>query len=187
GGWLGWATGMKVFHDGRASDETLFREALMVMGTTPGFERIIGRYGVDVMFLRYPKEAWRSRAIFQWLTASPDWALVFWDDIALVYVKRLPRFQPVIERFAYRHLFPFEKQASKASLESDWARVQAEVVQVKTWSPRCSLVRQIAGQIYAAFGMMDRARAEYVEGYRLDAANPFWEPRLRELGAWPPR
>ena len=112
---------------------------------------------------------------------------MFWDDTALAYVKRLPRFQQVIERFAYRHLVPFERPVSMASLQSDWARVDAEVVQVKTWSPRCLLVRQLAGQLYAAFGLKDRARAEYIEGYRLNATHPFWERQLKALGAWPPR
>ena len=131
GGWLGWAAGMQVFQDGRTIDESLFREAAAVFGTAPGFERILDRYRVDVFFLRYPREATRSRAIFQWLDASPEWALVFWDDLALVYVKRIPRFQPVIDRFAYRHLFPFGKQMSKAALQNDWTRVEAEVAQVK--------------------------------------------------------
>lgn len=187
GGWLGWADGMKVFQDGRTIDEALFGEAAAVLNTAPGFERILDRYRVDVFFLRYPKEPTRSRAIFQWLDASPDWALVFWDDEALVYLKRLPRFQPVIDRFAYRHIFPFERKASMATFQNDWARVEAEVARVKTWSPRCIVIRQLAGQLYAAFGMTDRAKAEYVEGYRLDSNNPFWEPRLRALGAWPPQ
>jgi len=188
GGWLGWVAGMKVFQDGRTIDETLFREAFAVLGTAPGFEEILDRYRVDMIFLRYPKDsAGQLKVIFRWLAASPEWALVFWDDVALVYLKRLPRFQPVIDRFAYRHLFPFEMQTSRAALQNDWARVEAEVARVKTWSPRCVLIRQVAGQLYAAFGMTDRAKTEYVEGYRLDSNNPLWEARLRALDAWPPR
>ena len=186
GGWLGWVAGMKVFQDGRTIDGTLVREGFAVLGTTPGFEEILDRYRVDVLFLRYPKES-RQPKIFSWLPASPEWALVFWDDVALVYLRRLPRFQPVIDRFAYRHLIPFQASVSKTALQNDWARVEAEVVQVKTWSPRCVLIRHLAGQVYATFGMTDRAKAEYVEGYRLDPNNRIWESRLRTLGAWPPR
>jgi len=38
------------------------------------------------------------------------------------------------------------------------------------------IVRQVAGQIYAVFGMPERAKTEYLEGYRLDPTNSFWEP-----------
>src|SRR4029453_4468220 len=97
----------------------------------------------------------------------PHWALVFWDDDALIYLKRTPRFEPVIERFGYRHLAPFITQVSKTALWNDWARVEAEILQVKEWSPRCALIRQMAGQLYAMFGMTDRAKAEFYDGYRL--------------------
>jgi hypothetical protein len=186
GGWLGWVDGMKVFEDGRTIDETLFREGSAVLAAAPGFEDILDRYRVDVLFLRHPKDPAQSKALFRWLASSPEWALVFWDDVALVYLRRVPRFERIIDRFAYRHLLPLEIPASKAALQNDWARVEAEVDQVKTWSPRC-IIRQIAGQLYAAFGMVDRAKAEYLEGYRLDSNSPFWEPRLKALGAWPPR
>ena len=38
--------------------------------------------------------------------SSPDWALVFWDDAALVYLRRTPRNAALIERDAYRWLKP---------------------------------------------------------------------------------
>ena len=40
------------------------------------------------------------------LDASADWALVFWDDAALVYLKRTPRNAALIARDAYRWLKP---------------------------------------------------------------------------------
>jgi hypothetical protein len=186
GGWLGWVEGMKVFQDGRTIDESLFREASAVLTTAPGFEAILDRYRIDLMILRYPKEATRSKAIFRWLDAQPDWALVFWDDDALVYVRRNPRFQAAVDRFAYRHVFPFPRQVPMTELRNHRAEIEAEIARVKAWSPRSVLVRQFAGQLYSLFGMADRAKAEFVDGYRLDPSNPFWEPQLKALGAWPP-
>ena len=138
------------------------------------------------MLLRYPKEASSSKAVFQWLGASPGRALVFWDDEALVYLKRIPRFEAVIERFRYRRLSPFETWTSGAALLADWPRLEAEIAQVKQWSPKSSVIRQIAGQLYDIVGMKDRAKAEFLEGYRLEPDRETWEPLLRSVGAWPP-
>jgi len=106
---------MQVFQDGRTIDEALFHEGTAVLTAAPGFEDILDRYRVDVMFMRHPKDSTRPKGIFRWLAGSPGWALVFWDDEALVYLKRLPRFQPVIDRFAYRHLFPFARSGAPAA------------------------------------------------------------------------
>ncbi len=40
------------------------------------------------------------------LDANPDWALVFWDDASLVYLKREPRNEALIERYGYKFLQP---------------------------------------------------------------------------------
>ena len=40
------------------------------------------------------------------LDSSPRWALVFWDDAALIYLKREPRNESIIRRFGYRWLKP---------------------------------------------------------------------------------
>ncbi|PYM18957.1 MAG: hypothetical protein DMD81_04735 [Candidatus Rokuibacteriota bacterium] len=186
GGWLGWTEGMQVFQDGRTIDESLFYESTTILNASPGFEAILDRYGIDVLLLRYPKESFSNHAIFRWLATAPGWALVFWDDDALVYLKRVPRFEPVIERFAYRRLSPFAIATSKALLLPDWARLETEIRQVKEWSPRSGVVRQIAGQLYDIAGMQDRAKAEFLEGYRLEPGNGVWESLLRSVGGWPP-
>ena len=95
-------------------------------------------------------------------------------------------FHGAVDRFAYRHVFPFPRQVPMTELRNHRAEIEAEIARVKAWSPRSVLVRQFAGQLYSMFGMADRAKAEFVDGYRLDPGNPFWEPQLKALGAWPP-
>jgi tetratricopeptide (TPR) repeat protein len=36
----------------------------------------------------------------------PDWALVYWDDEYMLYVRRNKKNQPVINQYEYRHAFP---------------------------------------------------------------------------------
>lgn len=37
---------------------------------------------------------------------AADWALVYWDDVALVYLRRTPALAPIIARDEYRHVKP---------------------------------------------------------------------------------
>lgn len=56
---------------------------------------------------------------------SPDWALVYWDDYALVYLRRGGRYAAVIDRDEYRHVKPAGGTAGIARLMGDPARVAA--------------------------------------------------------------
>jgi len=57
--------------------------------------------------------------------ASPDWALVFWDDVALVYLPREGRYTAVIERDEYRYVKPAKGVAGLARLMADPHRAEA--------------------------------------------------------------
>jgi hypothetical protein len=40
-------------------------------------------------------------------THREEWKLVYWDDLAFVYVKNIPQYREVIERFEYKILHPY--------------------------------------------------------------------------------
>lgn len=52
------------------------------------------------MPLSVPRSPWKS------LFPARDWALVYWDDTALIFLRRLPRLRPAIARYEYRALDP---------------------------------------------------------------------------------
>jgi len=56
---------------------------------------------------------------------SPSWALVYWDDVALVYLRRGGRWAAVIERDEYRYVKPANGVAGIARLLGDPARATA--------------------------------------------------------------
>jgi len=56
---------------------------------------------------------------------SPGWALVYWDDVALVYLRRGGRWAAVIERDEYRYVKPANGAAGIARLLGDPARATA--------------------------------------------------------------
>jgi tetratricopeptide (TPR) repeat protein len=73
-------------------------------------DRLQAAYGFDVAVVIYPDYPAGGAddaggAIDLGLT-SPQWALVYWDDVGLVYLRRTERFASLIERDAYRHVRP---------------------------------------------------------------------------------
>jgi tetratricopeptide (TPR) repeat protein len=65
-------------------------------------ERLHQRYGFDIAVLAYPAREPAEPNAF----ASPQWALVHWDDVALVYARRSPRLATLIARDEYREIDP---------------------------------------------------------------------------------
>jgi tetratricopeptide (TPR) repeat protein len=73
------------------------------------FDRLVTRYGFDVAIVDYPQdvEAFKIKlrdAKSAW--PSPKWALVYWDDLSLVYLRRTEALTRIIERDEYRHVKP---------------------------------------------------------------------------------
>ena len=68
------------------------------------------KYSFEVAILNYPK----TQDFFSTVAAanvdaalsSRDWALVYWDDLSLVYLKRGGKFKGVIEQDEYRYVKP---------------------------------------------------------------------------------
>ena len=57
--------------------------------------------------------------------ASPDWALVYWDDVALVYLRRQGPHAAVVARDEYRHVRPANGPAGVERALADPARAAA--------------------------------------------------------------
>ncbi len=73
-------------------------------------ERLRGAYGFEVAVVDYPIYSGAGlEEVAPGADAaltSPDWALVYWDDVALVYLRRSGRLAAVIERDGYRRVKP---------------------------------------------------------------------------------
>jgi tetratricopeptide (TPR) repeat protein len=77
----------------------------------PHLERLRARYGLEAAVMAYP--VYSGQAVEEVIgpdadpaLASPEWALVYWDDVALVYLPRRGRHAAVIERDEYRTVKP---------------------------------------------------------------------------------
>ena len=72
--------------------------------------RLQSTYGFEAALMDYPLYSGEGLDSLppdaDWGLASPDWALVYWDDYALVYLKRTSRWDAVIGRDEYRLVHP---------------------------------------------------------------------------------
>lgn len=85
----------KVFIDGRldmyGSDK--MREYSRVMGFEPGWESILEKYKMTWIFFD------TDSALARFLTVNTDWKLIYSDKVASIFVRNIPMYKTLIEKF----------------------------------------------------------------------------------------
>ena len=134
----------------------------------PHLERLRARYGLEAAVMAYPSYA--GQVVEDVIgpdadpaLASPDWALVFWDDIALVYLPRRGRYAAVIERDEYRHVKPAKGVLGLARVMADPARAEAARAELSrnVAQTGSSLGLLLLGHATADIGDADQAIATF--------------------------
>ena len=126
GGYLVWRwfPGTRVFIDSRNEIYgDLMRDIARSMEGPDTWKAFLDRHGIDAAFLRYPptlqKVTWNGkdgrphqgvRAFSAAYFPQTDWALVYWDDDAMIVVRRTPAQAALIERLEYQALNPDDWQ-----------------------------------------------------------------------------
>jgi len=123
GGYLIWRRfpGHPVFIDGRNEIYgDLLREIFAAMRDPAAWAALLGRYDIDAAFLRYPPSLQRvlypgreggpptagERAFSAAYFPRPSWALVYWDDDAMIFLRRSQGHTAAIARLEYRSINP---------------------------------------------------------------------------------
>jgi len=135
GGFLNWVLKgrEKVFMDGRYIFYPLLVERHDLRTEKTGYmteqrwQDYFERYGVD-----YAVMGWDSLrvgrkvgdpsyypSIYNLMFPRKDWALVFWDEAALIFCKREAAFDRVIHQHEMKTLFPYNLDQMKSLLESE--------------------------------------------------------------------
>ena len=117
GGYLIWRTypERKVFVDGRLD---VFEEVLIdqLILTQLGFEKLIRKYNIKYAIMSYyPDYA-------DYINPNPvfgrELALVYWDDVAMVYLLRTPENLDIIKKYEYKHVRPADSALMFTNLDS---------------------------------------------------------------------
>lgn len=109
GGYINWRDFPKraVFVDPRGYIPVELLEEMSIALSKPAvLEKLVRTYDIDAIILDYPPPAAAVDADIDILFSNPEWALVYWDDFSLLYLRRGGKYQSVIETDEYRMVKP---------------------------------------------------------------------------------
>jgi hypothetical protein len=147
GGFLIWSRfpDHRVFIDGRNEVyEDLLREVFTALRSAPAWKRLLDRHGIDSALLRYPPEL--SAVVYPGRGGAPsridarpfstlyfpreEWALVHWDDAAMLFLKRTPEHDEWIRRWEYEVLRPDDHRHLLRRARSEPGLVDTVLVEI---------------------------------------------------------
>jgi hypothetical protein len=153
GGFLIWNfPNTKNFIDSRNLNDSIFFEYNTLIGKRLGFEKKLKDYNFDyVIYLapdlvRMPQEM--EQTIISYLSKnSNEWKLIFWDDKSFLYVKNLPKFEDIINRFEYKYInqynFYYLNNNIQKGLSEDKDQVKKEINRVLSENPQGIIINGI--------------------------------------------
>lgn len=112
----------KNFIDSRNLNDNIFNEYNTLISKQPGFESKLKQYDFDYSFylapdlVRGPKEM-EVTVISYFSKKSDEWKLVFWDDKSFLFVKNLPKFKDIIDKYEYKYITPYNYLYQKNILD----------------------------------------------------------------------
>lgn len=97
----------RVFFDGRSDMYGVDRmkEYFKITNFEPGWEKVIEKYGID--WIIYDANS----ALSRYLRATQGWRLIYADKVAHIFVKELPKYRYLLEK--YRDVKPREPEPEK--------------------------------------------------------------------------
>jgi len=118
GGYLDWKRypDPRVFIDGRlfVFKGPIVQDYINTLrgGLSPGM--LSSRYGVTHFLLNFPDRSVSNiPMIYTELESNPNWHLIYWDDITLLFIKNMPEHHHIISNHAYRWINPLESTLEK--------------------------------------------------------------------------
>ena len=124
GGYLVWNfPGEKNYIDSRNLNDEIHNEYDAIMVMQPGFEKKLEERGVDYVIyldpdlIRRPNDL--KRLVTNYFSTNKKWKLVFWDDKSMLFVKDIPKFSEVIQKYEYKVLDPYDALFNRADFESN--------------------------------------------------------------------
>ena len=115
------------FIDSRNLNNDIMTEYNIIDQHKPGFEDKLKNYNIDYILYSVPNMTENSTEIEKDLIGyagrSPDWKLVYWDDISLLFVKNEAKFREIIDKFEYKYITPtnfiYNRKVLLSALQND--------------------------------------------------------------------
>lgn len=99
----------KVFFDGRSDmyGTEKMKEYFKIARIEPGIDDVLEKYKIDWIFYN------SGSSLSQYLLQRQDWRLIYSDRVADIFVRDIPKYQHLIER--YKDVRPFKKEEASKS------------------------------------------------------------------------
>ena len=180
GGYLIWRRFPEhpVFIDGRNEVyPRLLRDIFASVGDSRAWQAFLQEHDIDAAFVRFSPalervvlqgtgggpDAVRERAFSANHFPRPAWALVYWDDDAMIFVRRSREYEGVISRHEYRAVHPEDWRyllAGVAAGHLETGPILEELQRKLREDPGCARARSLLAAFRRlAEGMKDRAGA----------------------------
>lgn len=173
-GYLGWEThgNMQVFIDGRLMmfGGKVFDDYIRISTGDPRrCLALLDEYGIQgiLSYSEDPTGHENHLKLFSRLVESGRWALVYWDHLCHVYVRRGGPNQPLIDQFEYRAVTPW-KPSPYHFLLSDLDLTLQEIRRARAAAPASYLPPFFEGQIHLNRNQNDEAAQRFREALALD-------------------
>lgn len=124
----------KNFIDSRNLNDDIFNKYNQILSKKAGFEQKIEEYGIDYAIylapdlVRMPQEM--ETSVISYFCKSNDWKLLFWDDKSFLWVKNIPKFQDLINKYSYKYINPYnilyQKNAIDKGVRDDMVNIKKE-------------------------------------------------------------
>lgn len=85
-----------------AYDESILRDGYAI-SRVESLAPTLNRWKVDYCIV---SEQNYFGKLARWLAASPEWTLIYWDGVSLIYLRNDAQHQDLLRRYAYRYLDP---------------------------------------------------------------------------------
>lgn len=113
GGYLIWNNPEEMnFIDSRNLNDEIYNEYLTVLYMKPGFENILKKREIDYVLYFDPdmdrRTEYLKKNIVSYLSNNPEWKVIYWDDISIMFVKDIQKFSNIIEKYEYKILKPYD-------------------------------------------------------------------------------
>jgi tetratricopeptide (TPR) repeat protein len=146
----------------------LFKTYGEVFWSGPILDSIIRRYDINCFVLPEPpmNTPMTRNYLGRTLALRPDWSLVYFDDLSLIYVRNTPANRELTDRFAYHAIVPCLLGLPEPNPDTLRARLEAE--RAVSAHPESPLARTMLGVAYTQAGDPSSARAAFEQALRLD-------------------
>jgi tetratricopeptide (TPR) repeat protein len=191
GGYLIWRLWpeKKVFIDGREDlyySAGVLQEYMDRFNSSEHWSRLVDRYDIDFAILNYPETVPTSREKSPEILAFPrsEWALVYFDDVVTIYLRRNRGNGEVIREYEIQLVQPLQRSSYMDAIIDDAAKLEQFLAEMAVQ------LRAHPNSFRAHFTLgvlsMKRGRehlGEAIEQFRRSiAVNPDFAPAYQNLG-----